>query len=92
MTAEFSLSLKKGLNIKPNMSLYTPWKHIKGVGVWLQVFLSSELVTGNNQHQAPAALPPWKGTHDAHCIGGWLDPRSGVDTLADRKILDLAGN
>ena len=30
------------------------------------------------QRHAPAALPPGRRT-DTHCIGGWVDPRAGLD-------------
>jgi hypothetical protein len=42
------------------------------------------------QFQAPAALPPGKipGTH---WIGGWVDPRAGLDEMEKRKFLALPG-
>jgi len=30
------------------------------------------------QRHASAALPSGK-RHDSHCIGGWVDPRAGMD-------------
>jgi hypothetical protein len=33
-----------------------------------------------------------KGTSDTHWIGGWLDPRSGLDAVEWRKVLASVGN
>ena len=30
------------------------------------------------QFRAPATLPPGKGP-GTHCIGGWVDPKAGLD-------------
>jgi hypothetical protein len=48
---------------------------------WLEV---------NGQIQAPAALPPRKAP-DTHWIGGWVDPRAGLDDVEKRKFLNLSG-
>jgi hypothetical protein len=34
------------------------------------------------QLRAPAPLPP-----DAHCIGGWVDPRAVLDAVVKRKMV-----
>jgi hypothetical protein len=40
----------------------------------------------SGQLHAPAALPP--GTH---FIGGWVDPRDGLDDMEKWKMLTLPG-
>jgi hypothetical protein len=40
----------------------------------------------NGQLHAPAALPPVKQLPSIHCIGGWVDPRAGLNAVAVAKI------
>jgi len=42
----------------------------------------------NGQLHAVATLTPGK-VSDTHCIGGWVDPRAGLDTVTKRKIKSL---
>jgi hypothetical protein len=44
----------------------------------------------SGQVHAPAALPPAKEPR-THWIGGWVDPRTGVDDVERRQILLLPG-
>jgi hypothetical protein len=40
----------------------------------------------------PRPLYPRRRSHPgAHWIGGWMDPRTGLDTVDKRKILPLRG-
>jgi hypothetical protein len=41
----------------------------------------------SGQRHAPAVLYPRGKTHGAHCTGGWVGPRPGLDTEASGKIL-----
>jgi hypothetical protein len=41
----------------------------------------------SGQHHAPAALYPRGKDPGAHCTGGWVGPRAGLDTEATGKIL-----
>jgi hypothetical protein len=41
--------------------------------------------------QTPAALPPGKKATGTHWVGGWVDPRAGLDDVEKRKILTLPG-
>jgi hypothetical protein len=41
----------------------------------------------NGQLHAPAALPPRKYPPVTHWIGGWVDPRVGLDAVEKRKLL-----
>jgi hypothetical protein len=45
----------------------------------------------NGQLHAPAALPPGKEPPVSHWIGGWMDPRDGLDDVENRKFLTLPG-
>jgi hypothetical protein len=57
-----------------------------GVDVYIHIFLTS--VSG--QLHAPAALP-WERAPGTHFIGGWVDPRAGLDDMEKWKFLTLAG-
>jgi hypothetical protein len=39
---------------------------------------------------APTASPPWKSP-GTHWIGGWVDPRAGLDDMEKRNLLTLPG-
>jgi len=39
----------------------------------------------SGQLHTPAVLPPGKEPPETHCIGVWLDPKAGLDTVAERK-------
>jgi hypothetical protein len=45
----------------------------------------------SGQLHAPAALPPEETACGAHLIGGWVDPRAGLDDVEKRKFLTLPG-
>jgi hypothetical protein len=67
------------VKVKVKFTLEQATKAQKGsTGIPL-LFLHPRLQMGvGSQRHAPAALPPVKrpGTH---CIGGWVDPRAGLD-------------
>jgi hypothetical protein len=54
------------------------------------IFLTSALVGGEWSASRPCRFTPGERVPDAHWIGGWVDPRAGLDD-AKRKILDPAG-
>jgi hypothetical protein len=43
------------------------------------------------QLHAPAALPSEERAPSTYCIGGWVDPTTGLDDLEKRKFLTLPG-
>jgi hypothetical protein len=43
------------------------------------------------QLHAPADLPPGKEPTRIHWIGGWVNPRAGLDDVEKRKFLILGG-
>jgi hypothetical protein len=45
----------------------------------------------SGQLHAPTALPFGKRASGTHWIGGWVDPRAGLDDVEKRKFLSLPG-
>jgi hypothetical protein len=45
----------------------------------------------SGQLHAPAALPPEKDPPSTLWIGGWLDPRAGLNDVEKRKFLTVPG-
>jgi hypothetical protein len=39
----------------------------------------------------PRPLHPRERAPGTHCIGGWVDPRAGLDDMENRKFLTLPG-
>jgi hypothetical protein len=50
-------------------------------GVELQL-----LDLGNKWRSRPDRSTPGEKAHGTHWIGGWVDPRAGLDTVEKRKI------
>jgi hypothetical protein len=44
----------------------------------------------SGQLHASVALPPGERDPGTHCIGGWVDPRVGLDDLNKRQFLTLS--
>jgi hypothetical protein len=61
------------------------------VDLYNPIFLISALAGGEGSASCQAALPPWKGTPCTHWIGGWVDPRAGLDDAEKRKFFTLPG-
>jgi hypothetical protein len=57
-----------------------------GVDVYIHNFLTSALVGGERSASRPGEIAP--GTL---CIGGWVDPRAGLDDVEKVKFLTLPG-
>jgi hypothetical protein len=51
-----------------------------GVDVYIHIFFNSPLV-GSGRLHAPAVLPPVERCNGAYLIGGWVDPRAGLDDM-----------
>jgi hypothetical protein len=62
-----------------------------GVDVQTHVFLTSALVGGEWSASRPGRFTPGERAPGTHWIGGWLDPRAGLDDLEKRKFLTLPG-
>jgi hypothetical protein len=61
-------------------------KTYRGVDVWIHIFLTSALVGGEWSASRPCPFTP--GTH---FIGGWVDPRAGLDDMEKWKFFTLQG-
>jgi hypothetical protein len=57
----------------------TPLSHW-GMEIQLHAFLTSVLDRGE-----------WTKSPDTHCIGGWVDPRIGLDSAENKSLLASAG-
>jgi hypothetical protein len=60
-----------------------------GVDVKIHIFLISALAGGEWSASRPGCFTPGERTSDTHWIGGWVDPRAGLDDV--EKILDTTG-
>jgi hypothetical protein len=54
------------------------------------MFLNSALAGGEWSDSRPCLFNPGESAHGTHWIGGWVDPRAGLDDLK-RKLLTLPG-
>jgi hypothetical protein len=57
----------------------------RGVDVEIHVFLTSVLVGGEWLASRPSCFTSGEGAPGTHWIGGWVGPRSGLDTVENRK-------
>jgi hypothetical protein len=52
-----------------------------GVDVQIHIFLTSALVGGEWSASRPGHFTPREKAPDNHCIGGWVDPRAGLEDM-----------
>jgi hypothetical protein len=52
-----------------------------GVDVQIHIFLTSALVGGEWSASRPGRFTPRETAPGTHCIGGWVDPRAGLDNM-----------
>jgi hypothetical protein len=52
-----------------------------GVDVYTHVFLTSALVGGECSASRPGRFTSVKRAPGTHWIGGWVDPRAGLDDI-----------
>jgi hypothetical protein len=62
-----------------------------GVDVQVHIFLTSALDGREWSASRPGRFTPWVIAPDTHWIGGWVDPRAGLDNVEKRKFLTLPG-
>jgi hypothetical protein len=62
-----------------------------GMDVYIHVFLTSALVEGEWSASRPCRFTPGERAPGTHWIGGWLDPRAGLDDTESREFLILPG-
>jgi hypothetical protein len=52
-----------------------------GVDVQIHIFLTSALVGGEWSSSRPGRFTLRERAPGTHCIGGWVDPRAGLDKM-----------
>jgi hypothetical protein len=62
-----------------------------GVDLEIHIFLTSSLVGGEWSTSRPGRFAPGERAPGTHWIGGWVDPRGGLDDLKKRKFFTLPG-
>jgi hypothetical protein len=62
-----------------------------GADVSIHIFLTSALGGGEWSASRPGRFTPEKRAPGIHWIGGWVDPRAGLDDVEKRKFLTLPG-
>jgi hypothetical protein len=58
-----------------------------GIDVWIHTFLTSALDGGEWSGSRPCCFTPGERAPGTHWIGGWVDPRAGLDDVEKRKFL-----
>jgi hypothetical protein len=54
--------------------------------MYRHIFLTSALAGGERSTSRPSSFTPGERARGTHWIGGWVDPRAGLDDM--EKILD----
>jgi hypothetical protein len=62
-----------------------------GVDVQIHIFLTSAFAVGGWSASRPGRFTPGENSLSTHWIGGWVDPRAGLDNVKKRKFLTLPG-
>jgi hypothetical protein len=57
--------------------------------VYISIFLTSALVGSEWSALPPGHFNPEERAPVIDCIGGWVDPRTGLDDIEERKFLTL---
>jgi hypothetical protein len=55
------------------------------------IFLTSAQAGGEWSASRPCRFTPGEGSPCTHWIGGWVNPRAGLDYVENRKFLTLPG-
>jgi hypothetical protein len=55
------------------------------------IFLTSVLAEGEWSASRPGRFTPAERAPGTHSIGGWVDPRAGLDDVEKRKLFTLTG-
>jgi hypothetical protein len=61
------------------------------VSVQIHIFLTSVLVGGEWSASRPGRFTPSERAPGVRWIGGWVDPRAGMDDMEKREFLTLPG-
>jgi hypothetical protein len=60
-----------------------------GMDIWIHIFFTSVLV-GEWSASRPDRFTPGERAPDTHWIGGWVDPRAGLDDVEKGKFIRVA--
>jgi hypothetical protein len=63
-----------------------------GVDVQIHIFLTSALAGSEWSAARPGRFTHREKAPGTHWVGGWVDPRAGLDDLEKRKLLTLPGH
>jgi hypothetical protein len=61
------------------------------VDVQIHIFFTSALAGDEWSASRPCRFSPGERTPGTHWIGGWVDPRAGMEDVEKRNILTLSG-
>jgi hypothetical protein len=61
-------------------------KECEGMEVQFHLPWPQHKIELHGQLHAPAALPPEERVPGTYCLGGWVDPRVGLNAVEKRKI------
>jgi hypothetical protein len=62
-----------------------------GVDVQIHISLTSALAGGEWSASRPGRFTPRERAPSTHWIGGWVDPRAGLNDVEKKKFLTLPG-
>ena len=71
---------------KVKLSLYTSWRHIEWVDVWLHLSVTSALDRGEQSTSCVGCFT-WGCNPVTHWVGGWLGPWAALGDLEKRKVI-----
>jgi hypothetical protein len=60
-----------------------------GADVYIHIFLTLALAGGEWSASCASRFTPGKRASGTHWIGGWVNPRAGLDNVEKRKFLTL---
>jgi hypothetical protein len=61
------------------------------VDVYIHIFLTLALAEGERSALRPGRFIPGERAPATHSIGGWVDPRAGLDQVEKIQFLTLTG-
>jgi hypothetical protein len=64
-------------------------RRLTGVDLWIQVFLTSALVGGEWSASRSGRFTSVERDRSTHWIGGWVDPRAGLEDVGKKVKLSL---
>jgi hypothetical protein len=62
-----------------------------GMDIWIHVFLTSALVSGEWSASRLGRFTPRERAPGTHWIGGWVGLRASLDDMEKRKFFTLSG-